>query len=125
ASGTGSGTVNYLVQSNPTSMPRMASISVAQQSFTVSQAAGGGSCSFSISPTSQAFTKIGGTGSIAVTTGAGCAWTAISDVSWVTITTGQKGNGSGTINFSVASNSTGGPRSGTIKIMGISFTVSQ
>ncbi|HMG35225.1 MAG TPA: PQQ-dependent sugar dehydrogenase [Blastocatellia bacterium] len=124
ASGSGSGTVSYTVQSNPNTTSRMATISVAQQSFTVSQSGATSSCSFSISPTSQTFTKTGGTGSITVTTGAGCVWSAMSDVSWITITSGSKGNGPGSIHFSVASNSTG-PRSGTIKIMGLTFTVFQ
>src|SRR5204863_3866987 len=59
-----------------------------------------------------------------VQTSAGCAWTAISNDAWITVTGGASGTGTGTVTYSVES--TGGPaRSGTITAGGQTFTVSQ
>jgi len=82
------------------------------------------SCTYSISPTSQSFNSSGGTGSVDVTTQSGCSWTAISNVSWITITSGSSGTGNGTVNYSVSTN-TGSQRTGTITIAGETFTVTQ
>ena len=43
-----------------------------------------------------------GTNAVAVTAGSGCAWTAASNVGWITITEGASGTGSGTVGFAVA-----------------------
>ncbi|MDQ4122089.1 MAG: DUF5050 domain-containing protein [Acidobacteriota bacterium] len=45
--------------------------------------------------------------------------------SWLTVTSGQSGNGSGTVTYSVAQNATGLQRTGTITIAGQTFTVNQ
>ena len=42
----------------------------------------GGTCTFSINPTSASQPAGGGTGSVTVTAGAGCAWTAVSNASF-------------------------------------------
>jgi Zn-dependent metalloprotease len=85
----------------------------------------GGSCTFSISPTSSSQPAGGGAGSVSVTTQAGCAWTAASNSSFITITSGSSGSGSGTVNYSVAANGGTGSRSGTMTIAGQTFTVTQ
>jgi serine protease len=85
---------------------------------------GGGGCTFSISPTSANYSSSGGSGSVSVSTQAGCAWTASSNASWLTITAGASGNGSGTVNYSVASNG-GASRTGSLTIAGQPFTVTQ
>jgi Zn-dependent metalloprotease len=84
----------------------------------------GGTCTYSISPTSASYGSGGGTGSVTVTAGAGCGWTASSNATFVTITSGSSGSGSGTVNYSVASNA-GAARNGTMTIAGQTFTVSQ
>ena len=61
---------------------------------------------------------------MAVSTGAGCAWTATSHESWITITSGASGSGNGTVRFNVADNS-GKKRTGTLTIAGQTFTVEQ
>jgi len=83
------------------------------------------SCTYSISPTSQSFGSSGGTGSVSVTTQSGCSWTAVSNASWITITSGSSGTGSGTVNYSVAANTGTSSRTGTITIADQTFTVSQ
>src|SRR5687767_2706493 len=64
----------------------------------------GGTCTYSISPTSASVAAAGGTGTVNVTAGAGCAWTAASNASFITIAGGTSGSGSGTVTYSVASN---------------------
>jgi len=84
----------------------------------------GTNCTYSINPTNQSFVAAGGTGSVAVTAGSGCGWTATSNAAWISVTSGASGNGNGTVNYSVALN-TGAARSGTITIAGQTFTVTQ
>jgi hypothetical protein len=61
-----------------------------------------------------------------VTAGVGCGWTAVSNVSWITITGLTAGSGNGTVNYSVAPY-TGKPkrRNGTATIASRTFTVTQ
>ncbi len=77
-----------------------------------------------LSPTSQSFTQPGGSGTVNVTVPFGCSWTAVSNDSWITVTSGG-GFASGTVNYDVAANNTGSNRSGTITIAGQTFTVNQ
>ena len=83
-----------------------------------------GSCSYSINPAFQNVSGAGGTGTVEVTAPAGCAWTAASNVGWVTISSGVSGSGNGTVAFTVAANS-GAARNGTLTIAGQTFTVIQ
>jgi hypothetical protein len=82
-------------------------------------------CTYSISPTGQAFAASGGTGSVSVTTQSGCAWTAVSGASWISITSGGSGTGSGTVGYSVAANKTTSSLTAASTIAGLSFTVTQ
>jgi photosystem II stability/assembly factor-like uncharacterized protein len=82
-------------------------------------------CSYSIAPLNQSFTSSGGNGSVAITTGAGCPWTAASNVAWVTIPGNASGTGSATVNYTVAANGTPVTRSGTLTVAGQTFTVNQ
>ncbi|MGH9768188.1 MAG: kelch repeat-containing protein, partial [Blastocatellia bacterium] len=81
-------------------------------------------CNYSINPTSQNFPPNGGTGSVAVTTAGGCAWTATSNAPWITINSGAPGSGDGAVNYSVTANA-GPRRTGTMVIAGQTFTVMQ
>jgi hypothetical protein len=83
------------------------------------------SCTYSINPTSTSIAAAGGTGSVAITTQAGCAWAAASNAAWISITSGSSGTGSGTLGYSVLSNSSSTARSGTVTIAGQTFTVNQ
>lgn len=129
ASGTGNGSVSFTVASN-SGGARSGTLTIAGQTFTVNQAAAPPPppppppCSYSIAPTSQSVDYPGGSGTVAVTTGSSCTWTAASNASWITITSGASGTGNGSVAFTVASNS-GGARSGTLTIAGQTFTVNQ
>jgi Zn-dependent metalloprotease len=85
----------------------------------------GGTCSFSINPTSASFAAAGGTQSVTVTTSAGCNWTAASNNSFITITSGASGSGSGTVSYSVAANTSSLSRNGSLTIAGLTHSVSQ
>ncbi|MFN8005666.1 MAG: BACON domain-containing carbohydrate-binding protein [Terriglobia bacterium] len=78
----------------------------------------GGGCAYTISPLSRLFGPSGGMGSLAVSSGTTCPWTATSSVPWVTISSGAHGTANGTVNYSVASNTSTTSRTGTITIAG-------
>lgn len=123
SSGTGSGVVSYSVAAN-SGAARSGSITIGDQTFVVNQDAVGGSCAFSISPTSQLFGGGGGTGAISVTTQVGCDWTASTTETWITINSGSSGTGRGAVSYTIAAH-VGPPRSGVITVAGLTFTVTQ
>jgi Viral BACON domain/Putative binding domain, N-terminal len=73
-------------------------------------------CSVTIAPLDRTFTADGGTGTVTVTTAAGCAWSATAGAAWVAITSGQSGVGPGTLTYAVAANPGPEPRTGTLGI---------
>lgn len=82
-------------------------------------------CTYSLSRTSRTFHATGGTGKITVTSQSNCSWTAVSNVSWITVTSGSTGSGNGTVKYSVAANPNSTQRTGTLTIGGQTFTVKQ
>src|SRR5206468_8779052 len=72
-------------------------------------------CTYSILPTSASFPSGGGNGSSSVAVSSGCAWTATSGATWITISAGS-GTGSGTATYSVAANTGASSRTGTLTI---------
>ncbi len=124
ASGTGNGTVAFSVSAN-TGTSRTGTLKVGGQTLSVTQASGAAPCTYSIYPVQQPFDAAGGSGSVAVTAGSGCAWTAKSNAAWITITAGSTGTGSGTAVYSVAANTSTSPRTGTLTIVDKTFTVTQ
>lgn len=95
-------------------------------SFTIS---GGGtcgnSCSYAISPSSASFGSAAAGGSVTVSSASGCPWTAASNNSWLSISSGSSGSGNGSVGYSVAANSGSSSRSGSLTIAGKTFTVNQ
>jgi hypothetical protein len=87
---------------------------------------GNTSCTYTLSPSSYAFSASINTGTIAVTPStSSCTWTAVSNTSWITVTSGASGTGTGTVNYTVAANTTGSARTGTITVGGQTFTITQ
>ena len=122
-SGTGSGSVTFTVAPN-SGAARSGAITIGGQTFTVEQDAPSALCTFSITPTSQSFGPAGGNGSVSVTaSGPACAWTAVSNASWISLGVAA-GIGNGTVSFSVAAFN-GGTRTGTLIVAGQTFTVTQ
>jgi hypothetical protein len=126
AAGSGNGTASLTVAAN-TGGARTGTVTIAGQTLTVNQGAASGIslCTFSISVATQSFDASGGNGTaVTVSAGSGCAWTAVSNVPWITVTSGASGTGGGTVKFTVAANS-GAARSGTLTIAGQPLTVNQ
>jgi hypothetical protein len=122
ASGTGNGTVALSVAAN-TGPARTATVTIAGQTHTVSQANG---CVYSITPTSHSLDHDAQTPpTISVTTAAGCTWTAVSNDAFITIDNGESGTGPGTVKYKVTKNNGNSPRTGTLTIAGRTFTVTQ
>jgi hypothetical protein len=122
-SGTGNGQISYTVIANPFTAPRSGTITADGQTHTVNQA--GVNCSFEVSPGSRSFGAGGGTADIGVTTGAACGWSAIPSDAWITINAGAQGNGNGTVNYTVAANTSPSQRTGQISIEGQIHTITQ
>jgi hypothetical protein len=85
---------------------------------------GSGGCTYTLNANSVTMSSSGGSGSVTVTSTPGCTWSALTPAPWITILSGSPGNGPGTVNFSVAAN-TSASRSGIIAIAGKNFTVNQ
>ncbi len=82
-------------------------------------------CTFSVSPTSQVFAGTAGTSGAGVFTSPGCAWNAVSNVSFASITSGANGNGPGTVAYTVAANAATAARTGTLTIAGQTLGITQ
>lgn len=82
-------------------------------------------CPFAIAPSSQPVAFSDGGGTVNISTQSGCTWTAVSNVSWLVITSNSSGVGSGTVNYSVNANPSTSSRTGTLTVAGQTFTVTQ
>ena len=83
-------------------------------------------CTYTLAPASASFDNSGGSGAVAVNTAAGCRWQAASNVSWIGITSGNPGNGSGTVQYTVARTAGANDfRTGSMTIAGQTFAVTQ
>jgi hypothetical protein len=77
------------------------------------------------SPKSAAFQITGGDGVLGVTAPAGANWTAVSNNSWIVITSGNSGTGNGTVFYSVRDNFDAGFRIGSITIANRNYLIRQ
>ena len=124
ATGTGNGSFNFTVAANPNTTSRTANVTVGTQTVAITQ--DGVSCSFQLGGAGITATAAGGTGTIGVGASASaCTWGAVSNSSWLTVTSGANGTGSGTVGYTVAANPDTATRIGTLTIAGLTFTVTQ
>jgi hypothetical protein len=119
ASGSGRAQVPLVVSAN-IGPARSGSVVVAGHRVAIAQASG---CRYSVSPSAQQISGSGGTAAASVATAAGCAWSASSGASWITIAT-PSGSGPGQATFTVAPNLSP-TRSGTLTIAGRTHTINQ
>jgi hypothetical protein len=82
-------------------------------------------CSFVLSAGGVETATPGGNFSVGVTAPQNCDFSAVSQSSWITVTSGNPGSGNTNVNFTVAPNTTGQGRGGTILIAGQNFLVTQ
>ena len=87
---------------------------------------GAGTCPYSLNPTNAMVASGGGTGMVSVMAAVGCSWAATSNAtSWLNVTSGTSGSGSGVVNYSFAANPNPTPRSATITVGAQSFILTQ
>jgi hypothetical protein len=135
ASGSGSGTVAYLVAPSLLTSARNGTLTIAGQTVTVTQAAilpappppppPPPACSYSISPPSTDLAGQATTVSVDVKTQASCDWKATSQASWLHIQGASSGTGSGAITIQVDRYNRKQERTGTVTIADQTFTVTQ
>ncbi|MCC7415577.1 MAG: hypothetical protein IT176_00435, partial [Acidobacteria bacterium] len=118
----GTETIAYGVDATTTAQPRGGTLTIAGQPFALSQA--GGTCTYGVSPTAISLDAAGGSADVSVTTLDACGWTAASGPTWMTVDS-PSGTSSGPAGFTVATNTTPAPRSGTLTIAGTTVTVTQ
>lgn len=94
---------------------------VAPATFTVVQDNG---CDVTLSSPGMTIGSAGGPGTVDVMSDATCEWNVRTEDSWISITSGPRGSGNGTVTFNVVAN-LGAPRTGVIRIGGRSFTINQ
>jgi hypothetical protein len=100
-------------------------MTIADETFTVTQSSAS-ACTYTLSATSSTFPSKGGSKSVSVKVkGADCAWTAVSNDRFITITSGASGTGNAKVDYTVAGNTNTTALSGTMTIAGRTFTVNQ
>lgn len=126
-SGAGASVIPFVVRDNLTGNPRMGTIHVGGQTFTIVQDSSSGlDCSYAIKPLFQSFPAAGGLGSFNLSTGDHCVWEATaSDESWITINSVKVGIGNALVSFSVGTNTTGAARKGRITVANQIFSLKQ
>jgi len=124
SSGSGNGIVSYTVATNANAIEQTGSMTIAGQTYTITQPAA--PCAFTLDLTNVDLSADGATGDITFTAnGTNCAWTAVSNDSFITITNGPSGVGNGTVTVTIATNTDTVARTGTLTIAGQTFTVTE
>jgi hypothetical protein len=122
--GVASGTVRFTVPGNTNTVALAGTMTIAGETVTVNQAAGG--CTYSLSPASARFRATGGSKTVNVRARfPDCAWSAVSNDPFITITAGTNGVGNGIVHYTVATNTNSVVLTGTMTIAGEIFTVTE
>lgn len=133
-SGSGAGSVTITVARND-GASRSGALVIAGLTHTVFQTAAPptepppttppAGCTFELSAGTQAVGADGGPAAVTVLAPPGCAWTAASQVDWVTITSGPAGTGTADVTFIASPNRSSTPRIGSIVAAGKTLTITQ
>jgi hypothetical protein len=141
--GTGGGSIAVSVTANA-SQARTATVTIGDTTVRVNQSAAGGpstdptptpsptpsptptppSCTYKLEQASLNPGRAAEAFTIGIAASAGCAWTVSTSASWITITDGRTGSGTGTFRIAVAAN-TGAARTGTVRAATETLTVRQ
>jgi hypothetical protein len=147
-SGSGTATAEIWLDVNQATTARKADLTVAERILTVTQSGAPApapapspgqtpspgptpsptpptSCTYSIDPLTRLVSGNGGDKSVKVITGAGCSWTATSNVDWIHIKGDGQGTGTKDLKYEVDRNLSILPRIGTITIAGLTHLVTQ
>lgn len=122
--GTGSGSLNYSVESNPGTFSRSGAILIGGQQFVINQLGGNG-CGYQVFSATTSFTVDGGQGLVSVTAPINCPWTSTSNDTWIAITSGFSTSGTGQAYFTVSPNTSAAARTGSVRVAGQTIFISQ
>src|SRR5579875_2341802 len=125
ASGSGNGSIVYTVAANSGTAARTGALLVAGVAFTVTQAGAQPGCNYSVRLGAITAFGSGFTGSVSVTAGSGCNWTATTGVPWISIVSGSPGTGNGVVNFTVQPNTALTSRTGGLTVAGYSIALTE
>jgi len=123
-SGNSTDVVNYFITENNSPYPRQGTIKIADHLLIIKQSAVS-QCHYQLEPTTYEVNAGGGVATIAVSTEDDCQWTAGSNDIWLSILSGNIGQGHGNVEYFIASNPNEIHRYGTLKIADTFFTVMQ
>jgi hypothetical protein len=82
-------------------------------------------CGYSLLSSSASHASSGGAGNVTVSAPAGCTWNSSTTSSWLNLTSGATGSGTGTVVYSVGLNTNANQRTASLTIAGQTFTVTQ
>ncbi len=125
SSGTGNGVVNYSLAANTSTTSRSGSLTIAGQTFTITQAGQPVVCSYTVGSFSTALPATSGTITIPVTTTSACTWKAVENASWLSFSNVSTITGSNAVKLSYTSNTATSARSAVITIAGKNYTITQ
>jgi hypothetical protein len=111
----GSTTLQVQAEANPTVYQRTGTVTIAQQTFTVTQAGLNANLTYE----ETVFSTDGGSGWVEVSPEGNAQWQSVSDVAWLTVALGESGVGAGSV-FIVADpyTNTSQSRTGSVTIAG-------
>ncbi|MBI1789004.1 MAG: hypothetical protein HYR60_15850 [Acidobacteria bacterium] len=121
SSGTGSAAIGFSVGPNPDATPRSAPLAIADQTFTVNQAAG--ACTVSLGTSSANVAASGAAGQVNFTSV--CAWAAASKAPWIKLASAATGTGDGSVGYTVTENTSAKPRNGSLAVGNQTFSILQ
>jgi hypothetical protein len=113
----GGGSGSPATTSGPTTTTTATTSATTTTTTTPTTTQPGSACSYTITPAQVQFSKEAGSASCQVRTSAACAWTAESTQSWLHVLGSARGQGNGTIPFSVEENKDKQARSGKIRLL--------
>ncbi|MDZ7638993.1 MAG: BACON domain-containing carbohydrate-binding protein [Bryobacterales bacterium] len=82
-------------------------------------------CSYTLSSGSASVGHPNSLLNFSVSAPAGCLWNAVSNATWVAVSSGAAGSGNGTVTLTVAENTNTSPRAASVSVGGQTFTVQQ
>ena len=121
--GVSSATVTLSVAAN-SGPEREGSVQIADRTFAILQGPAPIQCTTAIAPSDVRLGPEGGSGSVQIQAPPGCGWSAETSVDWLTLLGTTAGSGPGTVSYAVQPNQ-GAARTGTARIAGQTFTVTQ
>jgi uncharacterized protein (TIGR03437 family) len=82
-------------------------------------------CNYFVNPLSESVAAAGGSVLLLVSTAPACAWTVVSNSSWISVSGSASITGSGAAEFTVSANTSTASRTGSLTIAGQTLTVTQ